>query len=445
MPLFRRQPGSTGEIACRNVVLLAVLTALLLPVPGIAESGNNRRVTFAVGGAPAELDAWEEIARDFTDRTGIPVDLLRQPTDTDLRRQGLVVPLQARKADPDLFLMDVAWIAQFAASGWLAPLDDLAGAGGCAPRDRFFPRILDLADTWEARTVALPVYVDGGVLYYRTDLLRKYRIRKPPETWEEFLAAAVRVQKKMRGENRNFYGFVWQGAQYEGLICNFLEFAGEGGGFLREKERVVVDTPRNREALRFMRDLIHLQRVSPPNTFTEMTEEETRGAFQRGDALFERNWPYAWALHQAPDSPVRGVTGIARMPSFRGKESVSTLGGWHAGISRYSDAKEEARAFLCFLVSYETQKRLARKLGWNPGRRDVYRDPEVVAALPHLTQLEAVFERAVPRPVLPYYPRISEILQRHLNAALANRADPGKALAAAQKEIDRIVSRYGQR
>ncbi len=416
-----------------------VLAALL---PGTGRAGET--VVFAVGGAPAELAYWETLVREFTERTGIDVKLLRQPTDTDLRRQGLVVPLQARKADPDLFLMDVAWIAQFAASGWLEPLDEATGPSGCAPRDRFFPRILDLADTWEARTVALPVYVDGGVLYYRTDLLEKYRIRNVPETWEEFLAAAVRVQKNVRKENRNFSGFVWQGAQYEGLICNFLEFAGEGGGFLREKGRVVVDTPRNREAVRFMRDLIHRKKVSPPNTYTEMKEEETRSAFQRGDALFERNWPYAWALHQAPDSPVRGVTGIARIPSFRRKESVSTLGGWHVGISRHSDAKEAARKFLCFLVSHDTQKRLALNLGWNPGRRDVYRDPDVVASLPHLAALAAVFERAVPRPVLPYYPRISEILQRHLNAVLANRAEPGKALAAAQQEIDRVVSRYGQ-
>ncbi len=250
------------------------------------------------------------------------------------------------------------------------------------------------------------------------------------------------MQEGERRENPGFYGFVWQGAQYEGLICDFLEFAGRDGSFTVKDGAVSVDTPGNRKALRFMSDLIHRHGVSPPNTYTEMKEEEVRRFFQDGNALFERNWPYAFALHEGPDSAVRGKTAITPVPSFAPGRSVSTLGGWHAGISRFSDAIPESVRLLCFLASYETQKKLALHLGWNPGRRDVYGDPDVLSRMPHFRDLKEVFENARPRPILPYYTQLSEILQRHLSAALSRRATPEEALAAAEREMQAVVSRY---
>ena len=95
-----------------RIALLALLSAWLpLAAPGSAWA-EGRTITFAVGGAPSELDFWEQLLRDFQAQTQIHVELLRQPTDTSLRRQSLVVALNARKSDPDVFLMDVAWLAQ---------------------------------------------------------------------------------------------------------------------------------------------------------------------------------------------------------------------------------------------------------------------------------------------------------------------------------------------
>ncbi len=399
-------------------------------------------LTFAVGGAPAELKVWESLIEDFQRQSGIAVRMLRQPTDSDLRRQALVVPLQARQADPDVFLMDVVWLAQFAASDWLEPLQERMARDGI-DEGVFFAPVLDLVDRYRGAVVALPIYVDGGLLYYRRDLLEKYGFSGPPRTWQELVEQAGLVQDQMRESDPEFSGFVWQGAQYEGLICTFQEVAASGGGGLTAGEGGLgLDGPANRKALQFMRDLIHRHRISPPSTFTEMREEEVREAFQRGAALFERNWPYAWPLHQQPGSPVRDKTGIAPLPHFPGGQSVSTLGGWHVGISSHSDAKEQSWALVRFLLERRTQKRLALELGWNPGRRDLYGDPQVLARHPHFAELRQVFENLLPRPVLPYYSRLSVVVQRHLNAALAGDAAPGQALRAAQREADEIAARY---
>ncbi len=403
-------------------------------------------VTLAVGGAPAELDFWEILIQEFERTQGIQVDLLRQPTDTDQRRQGLVISLKSGKNDPDVMLMDVAWVAQFAASEWLEDLTNDRQHSGSKNGDTsvFFESVFELADKYEGDVIALPVYVDGGLLYYRGDLLEAHGVVGPPETWQQLVEYAVRIQDQMRSEDPDFYGFVWQGAQYEGLVCNFIEFAGSnGGGIIIDGDSLIVETKENIEAVQLMHDLVHRHRVSPPSTFTEMKEEEVRLFFQNGHALFERNWPYAWALHEAADSKVRGKVGVAPLPHFDGGRSVSALGGWHVGVSKFSDMKEESRRLAWWIASdYNVQKRLALELGWNPGRKDVYSDDEVKTRLPHLTHLKAVFENACARPNVPYYTQISEVVQGHLSAVLAGEATPEEGLFAVEKESRVVMNRY---
>jgi multiple sugar transport system substrate-binding protein len=253
---------------------------------------------------------------------------------------------------------------------------------------------------------------------------------------------ATMVQTKMRQHDPDFYGFVWQGRQYEGLMTNFQEFAGAEGGFVVDDQagtRVVLDRPQNLAALRFMHDLIWTYKLSPTFTYTEMQEEETRLLFQTGGALFERNWSYAWALHQSPESPVRGK---ALPPAPPGGERTSALGGWHIGISVFSDVQDLALKFVTYVCSYPVQKRMVLRLGWNPGRRDLYTDPEVLQRAPHLQVLQKALQIATPRPLLPYYPQLSVIAQRWINRVLAGKADAATALREADREIAALLARY---
>lgn len=415
----------TGKFL-RVLLLLCLLPACLAP--------ETKKVVFAVGGAPRELAVWEDFLRDFERVSGIGVVLVRQPADTDRQRQGLMIALKAGVPDPDVFLMDVSWLALFARSGWLEPLPEFDPSP-------FFADVVREVDTYQGRLLALPVYMDGGLLYCRRDLLNRFGL-DPPETLAELLSSSRTVQEKMKAENPQFFGFVWQGAQYEGLICSFLEFAGKEGGILWRAGKFHLDLPANRKALRFMRDLIWKYKVSPPSTFTEMKEEQARILFQRGDALYERNWPYAWSLHQSPESKVRKKIGIAPFPGMNRHDSVSTLGGWHIGISRFSDMKREARELVKYVVSAQGQKKMLLRLGWNPGRQDLYHDPEVLAQMPHLRDLQTIFQKSRPRPAVPYYPQLSEILQRRIHGAIANRASPEEALRQAEEEIAALVGRY---
>ncbi len=422
--------------------MIRYCSALLITV--VLLTGCGRRspgLSIWIGGAPEEVEYLELLIREFETSSGLTVEVVRQPTDSDQRRQGLVVSLRGQQPDPDVFLMDVAWVGQFVQSGWLEPL------GQYLP-DRsdslqvFFQRVLHLVDIHGDELYALPTYVDGGLLYFRQDLLGQIGHPQPPRTWNELVELSQKVQDQRRQDNPDFYGFVWQGAQYEGLVCNFLEVTSSNQGGIPDSQLLFVDLPNNVAPLQLMHDFIHRYRISPPHTYTEMKEEEVRRWFQRGNALFERNWPYAWKLHQQADSPVRGKVGVAPLPCFDGGASASTLGGWHIGMSRSSDVKEQSWRLIQYLESYEIQKKLALHLGWNPGRRDLYRDPDVLRELPHLSQLSQVFELAVARPNVPYYTQVSAEIQRYVNECLADKIDAAQALREMQTRIDKIQEAY---
>lgn len=400
---------------------------------------ENPGITFILGGAPNDMTFFDGVLQDFTAKTGIKATLIRQPADSAQRKQGILLALRGRQSEPDVMMLDVGWIGQIAASDWLEPLD-----GYGIDSSVYFKRIIELADTYDGRLIGLPLYIDGGLLYYRRDLLEKYGFSGPPQTWDELRQMSETVMEGERKTNGNFWGYVWQGAQYEGLSCNALEFfTSADGGFFVGTATPAIDQPANLKALRFMCALLKEKPISPPNTFTDMKEEEVRQMFHNGNALFQRNWPYVWALHNASDSPVKGKVGIAPLPGFVAGKGASTLGGWHLAVSKFSDKKKESVELIKYLTSPEIQKILALQLGWNPARMDAYEDDDLLSANPALKDLKKVFEGAVPRPVIPYYSGISQILQKHLSAALASRVSPDNALKAAQAEAEQLISSYG--
>jgi multiple sugar transport system substrate-binding protein len=427
-----------------KIKIILILAALLISISGIHCSKSEKDFTIWIGGAPEEVDFWQTLVIEFNKQTGYNLQLIRQPTYTDQRRQELVISLEAKQPDPDMFLMDVVWINQFIKSNWLEPLDNYISKSDFNT-NVFFQRVLNSVDRYKYKLYAFPVFMDVGLLYYRKDLLNKFGFDGPPKTWSELVNESLKIQKAERKVDQNFYGYVWQGAQYEGLVCNFLEFIASNGGSIMKDGKIDLDTPQNEKALQLMTDLIHKYKISPLNTYTEMKEEESRRAFQRGDALFERNWTYAWKLAQGDDSPVKGKIGLTVLPHFDDNQSVSTLGGWHIGISRFSDEKEKAWKFIQFVSSYKVQKSLVLNVGWNPARKDVYNDKEVIAKLPTVKILYDALQHTVARPTLPYYSQMSDVIQRYVNDCLSGKIKPKEALRKMQNEEDELVKIYGSK
>jgi len=350
------------------------------------------------------------------------------PTSTDEQHQFYVINLAAHTSDFDVLDMDVIWVPEFARAGWLGELSPYLAATKLEPLN---PSALR-ADWIDRKLYAVPWFVDAGVLYYRKDLLRKYGLSSP-QTYPQLLEEARKILAAER--NPSLVGFVWQGMQYEGLVCAALEFVrGNGGRLLRDDLEPALTEPATLEALHFMSDLIRKYDVTP-TLVTTLNEEATRHIFQSGRAIFMRNWPYAWRLLNEPGSPVAGRVGMTLIPHFAGHASVPTLGGFHLGVSAYSQHKTEAVAFLRFMIRYGVQKEVLLKLGVLPAHVQVYRDPEVQRVVPFLTDLLPSLDRVQPRPVTPYYLMISQIVQPELSAILVGVRSPEQAMRLAEQGI----------
>lgn len=427
MPILDDEPARQ-----RRRLLLGALAA---PLAGCSPSGRRvgEPVTLVFKHAKLFGDpaAFRGLLDEFERHSpGIRVRDETLPSSSDAQHQFYAINLQARSAAFDVFAADVIWVAGFARAGWLRDLSDLLPAH---ERTAFFQGPMQ-AVTYRERTYALPWYVDAGLLYYRRDLLERHG-RAVPRTW----AALVDTAQTVTAREPGVRGFVWQGRQYEGLVCNALEYLRSNGGKVFEGERVVIDSQANREALRFMVDLVHRYRVSP-GSVTTATEEPTRHVFGQARAVFMRNWPYAWTLYDDPASRVHGAVGVTVLPHFRGGESAATLGGWQLAVNAASREPDAAARLVAWLGSQQAQKRLALAYGFQPSRIALYEDADLLERQPLLGVLREVFASARPRPVMPAYVRVSQVLQTEFSAALARVRPPSLALASAQRGIERIVA-----
>ena len=104
--------------------------------------------------------------------------------------------------------------------------------------------------------------------------------------------------------------------------------------------RVVVNRPEAVRALEFMRDELYESHVAPLDVLT-WHEEEARFAFQNGNAVFMRNWPYAVAaMSDTAQSRVAGKFAVSPMPASAtpGGHSTAALGGAQLAINAYTES-----------------------------------------------------------------------------------------------------------
>jgi multiple sugar transport system substrate-binding protein len=370
--------------------------------------------------APDATGATREVARRFeAENPGVRVKIIEGPAATNTREDLYASSFMAGEDTYDLAYMDVVWVPKFAAQGWLRPLD-----GWFSPelQKQFLPGPLE-ASRYQGKLYSVPLQADGGVLYYRKDLLDAAGLA-PPRTWERLVEQAKALQRPPR-----LHGLVFQGRQYEGLVCCFLELLwGFGGQVIDAEGRVRVAEAPAVAALSALVDAVHGSGIAPQAVLSYQ-EEEARRAFQEGHAVFMRNWPYAWPLLQARGSPVRGKVGVIAMVHGPGGHSAAALGGWGFGVSAYSRHPEEAWRFVAFNAREDIQRLIYKRAGLLPGRRDLYEKE------PELARFAKALEAARPRPVLPNYARVSDALQLHVSAALSLQETPQEALKAAAEEI----------
>ena len=416
----------------------ALVLAALVALAGCAERPRGAApatIVFKHAKILGPLDPIPGLLREFERRNpGVTVRSEPLTWTSDEQHQFYVINLDGATPAFDVLLLDLIWVPEFAQAGWLLDLSPWVTRGELAPH---FPAAA-AASVWNGRVWGLPWNMNVGVLYYRADLLAKYRLA-PPRTWEELVAQAQRIRAGERDPRLD--GVLWQGKQYEGLVVNVLEhFWASGTALLDEHDRVLPEPARAAAALGFMRGL--LESGVSPAWVTAGDEELTRRPFGDGRAVFLRSWPYAMDLFEAADSPVRGRVGIASLPGHvAGAAGVGATGGFHLAVNRRTRHAEAAVALVRFLAGAEGQRAItAAGVALYPTRVDLYRDPTAVRAHPHMPAFHALALAARPRPVTPYYLMLSTTVQPEFSAAVVGVKTPAQAVGYARRRLEYMLS-----
>lgn len=409
----------------RTVTMSAILVMaiVILPVSSVFAAGaqdieterEEVTITFSFGLDPG--GAIRALAERYSEITpGVTVEPLELPSTPNEQYDRYVTTFAAQDDSIDVLLTDIIWVPQFAAAGWIKNVDnDISEASV-----NTLLRGPVNANRYRGELHGLPLFTDTGLLYYRTDLLEKYGFN-PPETWEELVAQSRTILDGER--DPNLTGIVFQAAQIEGITINFLEFfKGTGGSVLDSRGDYVLPeyAPEARAALQFMYDMIYEYEVAPVSV-TTANPNDNRITFQEGNAIFMRNWPFAWgSLQDTEQSEVAGNVGIAPIPYFEGNGGATTsnLGGWQIAVSSYTDNPDAALGFLQWAVSEEAQMILAEQGSQLPVLASLYQDEAFRSLNPLYEDILSILERTFPRPVTEYYTEISAKMQPELNGAL---------------------------
>jgi trehalose/maltose transport system substrate-binding protein len=339
------------------------------------------------------------LAKRFTKDTGIKVNVVPHPAASDQAYSDLVRNFSQKSSSIDVAMIDVVWPGAFAP--YLVDLKPKLGK-----QSKIHAPGIVAADTVGGKLVAMPWFGDFGLLYYRTDLLKKYGYTKPPTTWNQLFAMAKKIQTGEQKTNPSFYGFVFQGNAYEGLTCNALEWiASAGGGHYIDNGKASINNPRAQTILDAMRTQIG--KITPRGV-TSYQEDQTEHAFDNGDAAFARNWPYQYGIGATAGSKVQGKFSVAPLPHGANGKSVATVGGWQLAVSKYSKHKDATIEFVRYMTSKPVEKFDAITNSNVPTIPSLAKDKQVYKTNPYLKPATASVAR-VARP--------SKFLKTHYNEA----------------------------
>ena len=427
--------GAPSSSAAPAVTAPANTQAVKLPPPAVPGAAEAKKLTGAKityygesVGVGAELD--KLMAKKFSDDTGIQVNVVPRPKDSTESYAVYQRLFQAQSADVDVLTLDVIWPGAFGQH--LADLGPKLGEAAKLHVENIIKN-----NTVKGTLVAIPWFTDFGMLYYRTDLLKKYSFEKPPETWDELEQMAKKIMAGEKASNPNLAGFVWQGKAYEGLTCNALEWVySHGGGMIIEDGKATVNNPQAAKALARAKGWIGT--ISPAGV-TGYEEEDARNAFQGGNAAFMRNWPYAYAAGNDDKSAIKGKFDVAPLPHEPGQKSAATVGGWQLGVSKYSKSQDASIEFVRYMTSPEAQKFRALVGAYLPTISSVQSDADVIKALPLLAKLKDV--TLVTRPSnstgaryneasIAFFQGVSQVLQK---------TEPKTALEQVDQRLQRVL------
>ncbi|MFD8863749.1 ABC transporter substrate-binding protein [Streptomyces sp. NPDC059590] len=371
------------------------------------------------GTVQAALDRWNRL------HPKEQVSFIQLPTDADSQRREMIQNAETKSDAYTVLSLDVVWTSEFAAHRWIEKLPE-----NQFPLRKMLKPVVETAE-YRGALYAVPFSSDGGLLYYRADLLKKAGIAGPPTTWSRMKADCAKVKRLPEAKDMSCYA--GQFRKYEGLTVNFSEAVQSAGGVVTDAGgKPDVDTPEAKKGLDFL--VGSFKDGTIPKEALTYQEEGSRRAFQSGKLIFLRNWPYVYSL--ARKSNVAGKFAVAPLPGLNGPGS-SSLGGHNLALSSFARNKATAMDFMKFFTSQDSARTFLKDAAFAPPYAALYDDASLTKEYPYLRVLKQSIETAVPRPRVVRYGEVTSAIQQQAYAALTGVKSSEQALRTLQQDLRR--------
>jgi multiple sugar transport system substrate-binding protein len=359
-------------------------------------------------------DALNQIVKAYNDSSEkYQVEAVVMTNDSGNMHDQLINSLSSKSGEYDVISMDVVWAGEFAAAGYLEPLDTLIKDNGWLPTD--FNAGSMASGKYKGKNYVLPYFSDLGFLYYRKDIVSADDAKKL-EAGQYSWADLLKMSESYMGQKGTKYGHVYQSKQYEGLTCNLNEFSAnwtdiKGGLEMMSKFEKSKATPED---------------------ILVYTEGESQAAFTNGESVFLRNWPYVNGMIASGEQAVKAdQVGFAPLPAG------STVGGWILGVNANGTKMDGAKDFLKFIAGPEGQKINATVGSYMPGFNALLSDSSVLAANALLTNtgFQNALKATIARPVVANYSEVSDTIQIKAHEYLSGNGKLDDAVKAIEEKL----------
>ena len=419
----------------RNLMKALALAAGMAAAFGTTAALAQTTLRVFSGGANQRPDLMRKLFDQYqASNPGVKIEIETGGATSELQRQYLSTVLNAKDSAIDIYMIDIVNPAQYFGAGWLEPLNAYVGNPADAMKP-FLPVYLQ-SNVVDGKVAAMPGFADAMFMYYRKDLLEKYKIAEP-KTWDDLAAASKKIQA---GEgNPNLQGLSIQGAPIEGAVCTFLlPYWSQGKEFNDPSGKLTLDKAAAVKGLDQWLKMVDSGVIK--KNVAEVKTPDTVNEFKAGQVVFAINWGFAWDRFQADnDSTVKGKVGVMPLPAMAGGKSATCVGGWQWAVSAFSKNKAEAAKLVKFMSTPAASKFLAVEGSLLPVFQNVYTDPDVVKAVPWFKDASNVVIAGKSRPQSKDYGQVSDVVRTQTSAVLARTKKPDEGVGEIQSRLARVM------
>ena len=410
----------------RVIATAGVLAAAAIAAAGCGGGGSGSGpATIRFYGGPENSGALDKAVADCSKQSGGRYKIVFEalPADADAQREQLVRRLAAKDSGIDLINMDVDWTAEFGQAGWIVPW---TGANERAATKGVLAGPLRTVQ-YDGKIWGAPFNTNTQLLWYRKD-----QVKSPPKTWTEMLQQAQKLGKQGK--------ILVQGAQYEGLTVWFNSLINSAGGQILSKDGnkpALGDAAR--KALQVVQQVA--TKAADPS-LSNQKEDETRLAFQQGNAAFMVNYSFVYPSAKEEAPKIYKKMGWAPWPSVTpGQPAHVTIGGYNLAVSATSKHRAEAFAAAKCLREPSNQRNIALKAGLPPVLARLYDDPAIKKANPFISDVKQSLQNASVRPKTPAYNDVSLAIQKSLSPP--SSVQPDQTLKDMRSIVDDALNSRG--